>query len=291
MNKRKFALVSDSATDMPEAYFKEHEIELVKLGYQINGKVYGGSEEADLSNEEFYQMMREGAMPTTYQVTAEQARPHIEKYLKAGTDVLVVAFSSGLSGTAGSFAVAAKELGKAYPDRKVLVIDSLCASMGEGLFLDYIVKKADTGATLEETYEYGENLKLHICHYFTADDLFHLKRGGRISASTAIVGSLLKIKPVMHVDNAGHLIPIGKAMGRKRSIRDLAEHMAELQTLQEGDPVFISHSACEEEANGLAAYIKERFGVKQVLVNYIGPVIGSHTGIGTIALFFVGKNR
>lgn len=291
MSDRKFVIVSDSSTDMPESYFTEHEIELVKLGVEINGEIYEGASGRDIPIKQFYQKIREGAMPTTSQVTLEQAKEHIEKHVKTGNDVLVIAFSSGLSGTANSFSVAAKELASVYPKSKILVVDSLCASMGEGLFLDYVIKKADTGASLEETYAYAEDLKLHICHYFTADDLFHLKRGGRVSASTAIVGTILKIKPVMHVDDEGHLIAIGKAMGRKRSLRDLVEHMDKLQIMEADEPVFISHSDCEEEANALAAYIQERFRVKTVFVNYIGPVIGAHTGIGTIAIFFRGKNR
>lgn len=291
MSDRKFVIVSDSSTDMPESYFTEHDIELVKLGVEINGEIYEGASGRDIPIKQFYQKIREGAMPTTSQVTLEQAKEHIEKHVKTGNDVLVIAFSSGLSGTANSFSVAAKELASVYPKSKILVVDSLCASMGEGLFLDYVIKKADTGASLEETYAYAEDLKLHICHYFTADDLFHLKRGGRVSASTAIVGTILKIKPVMHVDDEGHLIAIGKAMGRKRSLRDLVEHMDKLQIMEADEPVFISHSDCEEEANALAAYIQERFRVKTVFVNYIGPVIGAHTGIGTIAIFFRGKNR
>ena len=173
----------------------------------------------------------------------------------------------------------------------VRVVDSLCASLGQGLFVDYVVRKADTGATLEETVAYAEDLKWHICHYFTVDDLFHLKRGGRVSGATAAIGSLLRIKPVLHVDDAGHLIAIGKTMGRRKSISALVDKMVELQTLDKDDPIFISHGDCREDVDYLIGLIKERFGERKIVVNMIGSVIGTHSGAGTVALFFRGKHR
>ena len=224
-------------------------------------------------------------------MTAEAAKTHFEKFLSAGRDVLVVAFSSGLSGTEGSYRVAAKELKEKYPDRTVLVVDSLCASMGEGLFVDYIVKKADSGATIEETAEYAESLKLHICHYFTVDNLFHLKRGGRVSTATAVMGSVLNIKPVLHVDDAGHLVPVSKTMGRKKSVQALVKYMEELQTMEKDDPIFISHGDCREDVDYLIRLLEEKFPGHEIVVNYIGPVIGTHSGAGTVALFFKGRRR
>lgn len=241
MEKRLFEIVTDSSCDLPEEYYKEHGLECIHLGFLMDGTNYEGEDGERIDAKAFYAKLRAGAMPTTYQVTAEAAKTHFEKFLSAGRDVLVLAFSSGLSGTEGSYRVAAKELKEKYPDRTVLVVDSLCASMGEGLFVDYVVKKADSGATIEETAEYAESLKPHICHYFTVDNLFHLKRGGRVSTATAVMGSVLNIKPVLHVDDAGHLVPVSKTMGRKKSVQALVKYMEALQTMEKDDPIFISH--------------------------------------------------
>lgn len=291
MKNRLFAIVTDSASDLPEEYFREHDVECIHLGFFMDEVNYEGEDGKKIGEKEFYARLRAGAMPSTYQVTAEAAKPHFEKFLKEGRDVLVVAFSSGLSGTEGSYRMAAKELKEQYPDRTVAVVDSLCASMGEGLFVDYVIRKADSGATLEETVTYAEGLKLNICHYFTVDNLFHLKRGGRVSAATAVVGSMLNIKPVLHVDDAGHLVAVSKSMGRKKSVLALLKYMGELQTLEDGDPIFVSHGDCIEDVNFLVAMLKEKYPGHEIMINYIGPVIGAHSGAGTLALFFKGRNR
>ena len=291
MEKRLFEIVTDSSCDLPEEYYKEHGLECIRLGFLMDGTNYEGEDGDRIDAKAFYEKLRAGAMPTTYQVTAEAAKTHFEKFLSAGRDVLVVAFSSGLSGTEGSYRVAAKELKEKYPDRTDLVVDSLCASMGEGLFVDYVVKKADSGATIEETAEYAESLKLHICHYFTVDNLFHLKRGGRVSTATAVMGSVLNIKPVLHVDDAGHLVPVSKTMGRKKSVQALVKYMEELQTMEKDDPIFISHGDCREDVDYLIRLLEEKFPGHEILVSYIGPVIGTHAGAGTVALFFRGRHR
>lgn len=291
MADRKFAIVVDSASDLPEDYFGKHDLHCVQLGFMLEGATYGGESGNILDPKEFYNKLRNGSMPTTFQVTPEQARQHIEPLVKEGKDVLALVFSSGLSGTANSFAIAARDLKEEYPERKIEVVDSLCASLGEGLFVDYVVKHADTGAEIKETRDYAENLKQHICHFFTVDNLFHLKRGGRVSAATAVVGTMLKIKPVLHVDHEGHLIAIGKAMGRKKSISALVDHMKELQTLGQDDPIFISHGDCMEDVEYLISLLKQNFGEREILVNYVGNVIGTHSGVGTLALFFIGKHR
>ena len=291
MEKRLFEIVTDSSCDLPEEYYKEHGLECIRLGFLMDGTNYEGEDGDRIDAKAFYEKLRAGAMPTTYQVTAEAAKTHFEKFLSAGRDVLVVAFSSGLSGTEGSYRVAAKELKEKYPDRTVLVVDSLCASMGEGLFVDYIVKKADSGATIEETAEYAESLKLHICHYFTVDNLFHLNRGGRDSTATAVMGSVLDIKPVLHVVFAGHLVPVSKTMGRKKSVQALVKYMEELQTMEKDDPIFISHGDCREDVDYLIRLLEEKFPGHEIVVNYIGPVIGTHSGAGTVALFFKGRRR
>ena len=208
-----------------------------------------------------------------------------------GKDILAIAFSSGLSGTYESYLAAAKQIGEKFPERKVVVVDSLCASLGQGLFVDYIVKKADAGVDLAETAAYAEDLKLHICHIFTVEDLFHLKRGGRVSTGTAIVGTLLNIKPVLHVDDAGHLIPIGKSMGRKKSISALVDKMAELNVSGDDEPIFISHGDCKKDVDLLVSLVKKKFGEREIFINEIGSVIGTHSGAGTLAIFFRGEHR
>lgn len=287
---RKFALISDNGCDLPAEYFSEHEVDCVKLGFTLNGETYG-EDGGVMDEKEFYDLLRNGAMPKTFQATPAQAYAHIEPFVKEGKDVLIVAFSSGLSGTCESYVTAAKEISEKYPSSKVFVVDSLCASCGEGMFLDYVVKKADTGASIEETVAYAEDLKLHICHYFTVNDLFHLKRGGRVSGATAAIGSLLRIKPVMHVDNEGHLIAFGKTMGRRKAISILVDKMSELQILEADDPIYISHGDCMDDVDYLISLLKDRFGERKIVVNMIGSVIGTHSGAGTLAVFFRGKNR
>ena len=287
--QRKFKIITDSACDMSESYYAEHDVECVPLGFTMDNVNYEGECGEKIDPKTFYQKLVDGAMPTTYQVTAEQAKTHIEPYLKAGEDVFVLAFSGGLSGTAGSFAVAARELMEEYPKCKIAVVDSLCASMGEGLLLDYVIKKADEGASLKETAEYVESIKLNIRHFFTVDSLFHLKRGGRVSTTSAIIGSMLKIKPVLHVDNEGKLIPIGKCIGRKKALRATVDKL--LEECDENEPIFISHGDCLDEVESVKKMILEQLPNAQITVNYIGAVIGTHAGQGTIALFNKGVNR
>lgn len=292
MSKRLFAIITDSSCDMPESYLKENDVELLNLGFFLDGETYGGEDKPLMPVKEFYDKLRAGAMPTTYQVSSETAKNAMEKILKEGRDLLAVVFSSGLSGTASSFIVAARELKAVYPERKILVVDTLAASMGEGLLLDYVIRKADSGATIEETAKYAEDIKLHIAHAFTVDNLFHLKRGGRVSAATAVVGTILHVKPVLHVDDEGHLINIGKAVGRKKSIKAVFDMMVENTTIEKDDPVFISHGDCLEDAEYLASLVKERYGAdRRIMINYVGPVIGSHSGVGTLALFYMAKKR
>lgn len=291
MEKRKFDIITDSGCDMPADYLQNNGIVCVKLGFTMNNVNYEGESGEKITEQEFYQKLQGGAMPTTYQVTGETAKGYIEKSLKNGRDVFVLAFSSGLSGTAGSFVVAARDLQKAYPERKIFVVDSLCASMGQGLLLDYVVKKADEGATIEETASYAEKLKPQICHHFTVDNLFHLKRGGRVSGATALVGTILKIKPIMHVDDNGKLVAIGKVIGRKKSLHALVDRLFELADMSENDPVFISHGDCIDDVEYVKGLIQERLPKVQIYVNYVGAVIGTHSGCGTLAIFHKGKQR
>ena len=290
MTKRKFDIVTDSGGDMPKEYYEKHGVKCVPLGFTMNNVNYEGENGERIAPKAFYDKLHEGAMPTTYQVTGEQAMKYIEPSLKQGNDVLVISFSSGLSGTAGSFIVAARTLAKVYPKRTVKVVDSLCASMGEGLLLDYAIKKADEGESLENVAKYLEKLKGKICHQFTVDNLYHLKRGGRVSSTTAIIGSILKIKPIMRMDEMGKLEVVGKAMGRKKSLGILAEKLFE-SIASENEPIFISHGDCLEDVEYVKKLILERYPKAEITVEYIGAVIGSHAGAGTLAIFYRGKNR
>ena len=288
---KKFAIVTDSGCDMPKEYFQAHGIVCAKLGFMINGVNYGEDSEQTMSEKQFYAQLREGAMPTTYQVTGEQAKEILERILKQEQDVFALTFSSALSGTSGSFIVAKRQLERQYPNRKIVVVDSLCASMGQGLLLDYIVKKAETGATIEEVQAFAEQLKGQICHHFTVDNLFHLKRGGRVSATTAIVGSILKIKPILHVNEEGKLVSIDKAMGRKKALKMLVDRMVLLADLQKDDPIFISHGDCESELDYIISLVKSHFPENEIKVHYIGAAIGAHSGENTVALFHKGTQR
>lgn len=291
MEKRKFHIITDSGSDLPEEYFQKNGVECMKLGFIMNGVEYHGEEGQDISLQDFYNRLRGGELPTTYQITPEIAKEHIEKALKKGQDVLVVAFSSGLSGTAGSFFTAQKQLLEEYPERKIFVVDSLCASLGQGLLVHYVVEKADSGASIEETYEYAEELKLHIDHQFTVNDLFHLKRGGRVSSTTAVVGTMLNIKPTLHVSNEGKLTATGKVMGRRKALKKLVENMESTADVTDSDPIFISHGDCLEDVKTVSEMIKKNFPNNPIFAHYIGPVIGSHSGCATLALFFKTKRR
>ena len=291
MAKRKFQIITDTGCDMPESYLREHDVAFVRLGYTMNNVNYEGVDGERLDVQEFYERLRGGAMPTTYQVTGETAATYIERSFRDGKDVLVLTFSSGLSGTCDSFRVAARALSKQYKNRKICVVDTLCASMGQGLLLDYVINKADTGASLEETAKYAEDLKLHICHHFTVDNLFHLKRGGRVSSATAIVGTILKIKPVLHVDDNGKLVAVGKAVGRKKALHTLVERVLQTKDIGENDPIFISHGDCAEDFAYVEEELKKHFPKTQIYTHYIGPVIGTHAGAGTVAVFHKGTHR
>lgn len=288
---RKFDVITDSSCDLPQDYLDEKQVVAVSLGFTMDNVNYCGVSGEKMDPKEFYAKLRDGKMPTTYQVTAEQAKTYIEKSLENGRDVLIIAFSSALSGTAGSFTVAARELSKKYPKRKIMVVDSLCASLGQGLLIDYVLNKAETGCSIEEAQQYAEDLKLHICHHFTVDNLFHLKRGGRVSSTTAVIGTMLKIKPIMHMNDKGELEAIGKTVGRKKSLATLVKNMMETSEIVDGDPIFIVHGDCIEDAEYCKTLLMEKYPNSRYLINYVGPVIGAHSGCGTVSIFNVGSHR
>ena len=288
-----YVIMTDTTADLPESYIQEHQLAILSLSYTIEGTTY--DRENPLDVREFYAKMRAGSMSTTSQVNPEQAKEAFKACLDQGNDVLYIAFSSGLSGTCGSGMVAAEEIRESgeYPDRKLIVIDSLSASLGEGLLVHKAVQLKEAGKSMEEVADWVEKNKLHLCHNFTVDDLFHLHRGGRVSKATAVLGTMINIKPVLHVDDEGHLIAIGKVRGRKKSLAALVDRMADQIKGYEdqNSEVFISHGDCQEDAEYVQKLVQERFGVDKFIINHVGPTIGAHSGPGTVALFFMGNPR
>ena len=230
-------------------------------------------------------------MPTTSQVNAETAKEVWRPYLEQGMEVLHLAFSSGLSGSYNSTRLAAEELKEEHPEYKIKVVDSLCASLGEGMFVCKAVELRKAGKTMEETAAWLEEHKLNFCHVFTVDDLHHLHRGGRVSKMTAVLGTMINIKPLLHVDQEGRLTAVGKARGRHASLKTLVDRMEKTVTDEGRETVFISHGDCRGDANKVAEMVRERFGTRDVRINYVGPVIGAHSGPGTLALFYLGTER
>lgn len=288
---RDFIITTDTTTDLPDSFYQEHHIGKLPICYNINGTTYGDGREMD--PKEFYNSMRGGLMPTTMQVNPETATAIFEGYLKQGLDILHICFSSGLSGSINSVTIAAEELHESYPDQRIVIIDSLAASLGEGLIVYKAVKLKEAGKSLDEIKDWLAKNVLHLCHYFTVDDLNHLYRGGRVSKATAVLGTMINVKPLLHVDNAGKLIPISKVRGRKRSLNALVDYMEKQMGSykDQNDIVFISHGDALEDAEYVAKQIKDRFGMDNFLINVIGPTIGAHSGPGTIALFFMGEAR
>ena len=286
-----YVITTDNNSDLPEKYLKDHGVGCMYLSYSMDGKNY--THENFLPEHEFYEAMRNGSMPTTAQVNPENAKALLEPYLKEGKDILHIAFSSGLSGTYNSSRIAAEELMEEYPDRKIIVVDSLSASLGQGLLVWLAQQKKELGQTLEEVADWAEKNKLKMVHLFTVDDLNHLYRGGRVSRTTAIVGSMLNIKPVLHVDNEGKLTAIGKVRGRKKALQELVKLMDEKigSFGADCDTIFISHGDCEQDAQYVAAKVKEKYNIKNIIINQVSATIGAHSGPGTMALFFVGDVR
>ena len=284
-----YRIITDTCCDLPEQMYNDLDLGVVSLSVTFKGETIQHYTEQWLKD--MYNGLRAGESATTAAANPQDWQNAMEPVLSAGEDALVLAFSSGLSTTYQSAVIAAEEMMEKYPGRTVKVVDTLCASMGQGLFVWYACKKRDAGLSLEDLTAWCENRKLNLCHWFTVDDLMYLKRGGRVSAATALVGTMLQIKPVLHVDNEGHLINVSKARGRKASIQALAKKMQEQGLPGENDTIFISHGDCLEDAEYLAGILKETCGVKEVIISYVGAVIGSHSGPGTLALFYLGSQR
>ena len=284
-----FTIVTDSACDFADHQYESLDLVRVCLNLDFRGKLQPDRNDDSLKT--LYDGLRAGEVAKTAAINPDAWAKHMIPLLEQGQDVLVLAFSSGLSTTYQSAVIAARELEEQYPQRKILVADTLSASMGQGLLVWYACRRRDAGESLEQVYHWVEENKLHLCHWFTVDDLMYLKRGGRISAATALVGTMLQIKPVLHMDDEGHLVSVSKSRGRKASIVALADKMKELGEGYDNSTAFISHGDCLEDAQTLAKLIREKCGVKEVVISYVGAVIGSHSGPGTLALFFLGKHR
>lgn len=284
-----YKIITDTCCDYPAEMYRELGLEVVRLSVLYKG--VSCNEYTETWLKDLFDGLRKGESASTSAINPTGWESAIEPILAAGEDVLVLTFSSGLSATYQSAVIAAEELREKYPQRKILVVDTLCASLGQGLFVWYACKKRDEGLSLEELAAWCEDNRLKLCHWFTVDDLMCLKRGGRISGTTALLGTMLQIKPVLHVDDEGHLVSVAKARGRKASIHALADKMGQTATPNANDTVFICHGDCLEDAEYLGQLVKERYGVKDVLIYYVGAVIGSHSGPGTLALFFLGEHR
>jgi len=287
-----YKLFTDVMSDLPLEYVNAHGLEVVPLSVLIDGEDYTLAADPNgpgcIDPGVFYQRLRAGAVAKSAQASAETIVQMMRPYLAAGQDVLYLALSSGISGTCASGMVARDMLKEEFPDRKVIVVDSLCASMGEGLLVYLTVEKAESGATLEEAADFAEALKLKIHHWFTVDDLNFLRRGGRVSGAQAFLGTMLSIKPVLNVDDEGKLIPKEKQQGRRRALKALVDHLKDNCADPKKYPIMLSHGDALSDAMQVDAMIREQWGVGARLVNLINPVIGCHSGPGTIALFFVG---
>ena len=287
-----YRILTDSSCDLTQEMADQLGLMITPLTLNMNGKEYPNYlDYRALDVKDVYAGLRAGAPTSTTAANPESWRAIAEPVLQQGEDVLILAFSSGLSTTYNAACIAAEELREQYPQQKIYVVDTLCASLGQGLLVWLTAKKRQEGATLEEARDFAEENKLHLCHWFTVDDLYFLKRGGRISAATAAVGSLLQIKPVLHVDDEGHLISMSKARGRKASIQAIAAKVGETAYDPSKQTMFICHGDCLEDAEYLAKLVKEQYQVPEIHINYTGPVIGSHSGPGTLALFFLGEHR
>lgn len=288
-----FKIIVNTTADLPIDYIRENQLGLVYFNYIMDEISYGRDKELDWK--EFYRLMREeGKMPTTSQVNPQEYKEYFKEFLEESRQLLYISFSSGLSGSCGNAILAAEELMEEREDCRIIVVDSKCASMGEGLFVHKAVEMKGRGKTIEETADYLNALVPHLTHVFTVDDLNHLYRGGRVSKAAAIVGTIAAIKPILHVDDEGHLIPLSKVRGRKKSLIALVDYMEkklEGGYLDRNDIVFISHGDALEDAEYVRDEIKRRFGITKFMINHIGPTIGAHSGPGTIALFFEGNSR
>ena len=287
-----FKIVTDSCANLNDKQISKYGVKILPMKYYIGDDEFKSFKDGKVADfKETYRRLREKEMIKTSLANKSDCDEVIPEILKGGEDVLILSFSSGLSGSYQNFCIAAEDYMEEYPDRRVIVVDTLAASLGEGLIVHYAVKLQKEGKTIDEVAEWVEKNKLNFCHIFTIDDLFFLKRGGRLSGASAVVGTLLGIKPMLHMANDGKLYVTGKARGRNAVFDCFLKSIEEKAIDIENQDVFIIHGDCEEDANILAEKIKQQFGVKNIVINMLDCIIGAHSGPGTIALFFVGKER
>lgn len=285
----KFEIFTDSSCDLSQEMIEQFNLHVMQLEVIIDDKPPVLNNEIEIKP--FYDQLRAGAYAKTSAVTLGHFEENMRKSLEEGNDILYIGFSSGLSVTYNNGVMVLKELQQEFTDRKVMYVDTFAATLGQGLLVYYAAKMREAGAEIEEVKNKIEEMRNYIHHLVTVDDLFFLKRGGRIDAATAVIGSVLKFKPIIFVDKEGHLINADKVRGRKASIKELFERMKTNENFDEFGYVFISHSDCLEDAKALEAMIKEEYASVQVVIGDIGPVIGAHTGPGAIALCYLGKTE
>ena len=286
---RDYVITVNSTVDAPKEWLEERHVPVIPLKYTIDGETYTDME--GLSAKEFFDKLREGKMSTTSQVNPEEAAAELEPYIKEGKDILHLGFSSGLSGTLNSMKIAGEMLEEKYPEAKVIVIDTLCACLGEALLLYKALQQKEKGMNIDELAGWVEENKLHVCHNVTVDDLNHLHRGGRVSKTTAVLGTLVQIKPIIHMDDNGKLQVIGKERGRKKSLNKIVDMAVEQSKGWDNDIIMITHGDCIDDAEYVAKLVREKMGIDNILINNIGTVIGSHTGPGVVAVFCMGNKR
>ena len=289
---RDYVIMTDSCCDLTDQMARDLELEVLPLTMHMDGQDYPNDLAGTaISNQEFYKRIRAGKLATTSAVNVGQFQDAMRRVLESGRDIVCVCFSSALSTTYQSAVIAAEDLRAEFPEAEIHVVDSLSASLGQGLLLYLAVEQKRKGLTAAELAKWVEDNRLTVCHWFTVDDLNFLKRGGRVSATTALLGTMLSIKPIMHTSDEGKLVPVSKARGRKAAIAALLDKIEALGIHPEKQTMFICHADCEEDAKAVARTIQDRFGTPTVHINYIGPVIGSHTGPNTMGIFFVGTQR
>lgn len=287
-----YKIITDTSANLTEEMIEQYNINIIPLVFRIGEEEfysYVKGKKTDIK--QFYDRMRQGEIITTSLISMEKCQDVFESNLKEGKDILYISFSSALSGTYNAALMVAKNLEKEYPERKIYVVDSLAASMGQGLLVYYCAEQKRSGKSIEEVKDWLIENRLQLCHWFTVDDLFHLKRGGRISGTTALVGTVLGVKPVLHVDNEGRLVPVRKVRTRKKSLISLVDEMEKTCINPTEQIVFISHGDSIDDALYVEKLVRDRLNVKDIKINYVDPVIGAHSGPGTIALFFIGKTR
>ena len=286
-----YIILTDSSYDLPASMADDLGLAVLPLSVLIEGEIYKNYlDERELNIKEFYNILREKIHATTSAVNTTQYIEIMDPILAEGKDILALPFTSGLSATCSACLSAAEEMRAKYPERKIYVVDTLCASLGQGLLVYLCVQQQRAGKSIEEVRDFAEDIKLKICHWVAVDDLFFLKRGGRVSAASAVLGTTLSIKPIIHVNNEGKLIPVGKVRGRKASLKTLISKAQEQPVDLSDQTIFICHGDCEEDAMFVANGMKE-LGAKEVIINHIGPVIGAHAGPGTVAVFYVSDYR